>query len=82
MVAMAAGPGGWLGPAFGLRLLLAAVLQAVSEDHLRGILGASGGYCSEEDETFSTEWEPHLERVGGLGFLSHRCGRNATWLHS
>ncbi|GAB5575235.1 selenoprotein F isoform X1 [Prionailurus iriomotensis] len=29
MVAMAAGPGGWLGPAFGLRLLLAAVLQAV-----------------------------------------------------
>lgn len=29
MVTMAAGPGGWLGPAFGLRLLLAAVLQAV-----------------------------------------------------
>lgn len=44
MVTMAAGPGGWLLPAFGLRLLLAAVLQAVSGDHLRGSLGASGGY--------------------------------------
>ncbi|XP_019515457.1 PREDICTED: 15 kDa selenoprotein isoform X2 [Hipposideros armiger] len=30
MVAMAAGPGDWLGPAFGLRLLLASVLHAVS----------------------------------------------------
>ncbi|KAF6109690.1 hypothetical protein HJG60_010919 [Phyllostomus discolor] len=30
MVAMAAGPGGWHGPALGLRLLLATVLQAVS----------------------------------------------------
>lgn len=36
MVAMAAGPGGLLRPAFALRLLLAAVLQAVSEDHVRG----------------------------------------------
>ncbi|EPY78085.1 selenoprotein precursor [Camelus ferus] len=27
---MASGPGGWLGPAFALRLLLAAVLQPVS----------------------------------------------------
>lgn len=42
MVAMAAGPSGLLSLAFGLRLLLAAVLQTVSGDHLRGSPGRVG----------------------------------------
>lgn len=42
MVTMAAGSVGSLRPAFALRLLLAAVLQAVSGDHLRSSPGRVG----------------------------------------
>lgn len=79
---MASGPGGWLGPAFALRLLLAAVLQPVSAGHLRGSLRASGRDCAKEDRTFGRVWEPHLGRVGGLDFLGDCCCRHATWLSS
>lgn len=68
LVAMAAGPGRWLGPELGLRVLIASVLHVVSGDHLRDSPRASG-----------PGREPHLKRVEGLGFLPHCCGRNVTW---
>lgn len=71
LVAMAAGPGGWLAPAFGLRLLIASVLHVVSGNHLRDSPRANGPVC-----------EPYFKRVEGLGFLSRCCGRNVTWLMS
>lgn len=77
---MAAAPSGGLGPAFGLRLLLAAVLQAVSGGGLRGSPLASGRGCAEEDGSWGHFGESHLKREEGLGVLSRRCGRRATWL--
>lgn len=44
-----------MGPAFGLRLLMASILHVVSGDHLRDSPRASGSVC-----------EPHLKRMEGL----------------
>lgn len=59
---MAAEPGGWLGPALGLRLLLATALQMVSGGRLRGSPGAHREGRAEEDAASGPAWEPHLER--------------------
>ena len=76
---MAARRDGWLGPAFGLRLLLATVLQTVSGGHLCCSPRASDRNCAKEDGIFGPFWETQLKRVGSP---SGCCCRRATWLYS
>ena len=76
---MAARPYGWLGAAFGLRLLLATVLETVSGGHLCCSPRASDRDCAKENGIFGPFWETQLKRVGSP---SGCCSRRATWLYS
>jgi hypothetical protein len=69
MGAMAAGEGGWLGPAFRLRLLLATVLQAVSVGHLRHCPAKSRKRYAGKRRSIRSALGAAEERAGGWASL-------------
>lgn len=71
---MAAGQGGWLRPALGLRLLLATAFQAVSVGRPRGCLRASRRARMGNINPAITQGT-----ALGTGFLSAASIRDETW---